>query len=73
VRLERLAAQLGLSRSEVLRRGLAALDAHGSVPGQGAPSIPIPVSTRRGGPRKDINLDRMPEVWDLLDARDDPP
>lgn len=71
-RLDRLAAQLGLSKSEVLRRGLAALDAPGSEPEQGAPRIPVPVSTRRGGPRKGIDLDRMSEVWDLLDAGDDP-
>ncbi len=71
-RLERLAAHLGLSKSEVLRRGLAALDARGAAPDEGPSRIPIPVSTRRGGPRKGINLDRMSEVWDLLDAGDDP-
>lgn len=71
-RLDRLAAQLGLSKSEVLRRGLAALDARGPEPDEGAPRGPIPVSTRRGGPRKGISLDRMSEVWDLLGAGDDP-
>lgn len=71
-RLSRLAASSGLSKSDVLRRGLAALEAQVSTVAE-EPTAPyrIPTSGTTGGLRPGLSLERMSEVLDVLDLPDD--
>ena len=68
-RLERLAARLGATKSDVLRRGLSALEAESVSAGRREVGPPLP--TFKGtGLRDGVDLDRMAELLDLLDADD---
>ena len=68
-RLERLASRLGATKSDVLRRGLGALEAETVAARSRALGPPIP--TFKGtGLREGVDLDRMADLLDLLDAED---
>lgn len=68
-RLERLASRLGATKSDVLRRGLSALEAASVSAGRRAVGPPIP--TFKGtGLREGVDLDRMAALLDHLDADD---
>ncbi len=68
-RLERLAARLSATKSDVLRRGLSALEADSVAKGRRAVGPPIP--TFEGtGLCEGVDLDRMAELLDRLDADD---
>ena len=69
-RLERLAAQLDATKSEVLRRGLSALDAASrrAAPTR-APAPPLPTFTGQGL-QPGVDLDDTAAVRDLMDAAD---
>ena len=68
-RLERLASRLGATKSDVLRRGLTALEAESVSVGRRAVGPPIP--TFEGtGLRDGVDLDRMAEFLDRMDADD---
>ena len=68
-RLERLASRLGATKSDVLRRGLSALEAESVSVGRRAVGPPLP--TFEGtGLRDGVDLDRMAELLDRLDADD---
>lgn len=68
-RLERLASRLGATKSDVLRRGLSALEAESVSMGRRAVGPPLP--TFKGtGLREGVDLNRMAALLDLLDADD---
>jgi len=68
-RLERLASRLGATKSDVLRRGLTALEAESVSAARRAVGPPLP--TFKGtGLREGVDLDRMADLLDLLDADD---
>lgn len=68
-RLERLARRLDTTKSEVLRRGLAALESLGrSRPEQGRP-VPLP-SYRGDGLQPGVNLDDSAGLLRLMDEDD---
>lgn len=69
-RLERLAAELDASKSDVLRRGLAALEAQTrhSAPGR-AKARPLPTFAGEGL-QPGVDLDDTASLLDLMDARD---
>ena len=68
-RLERLAARLSATKSDVLRRGLSALEAESVSMGRRAVGPPLP--TFKGtGLREGVDLNRMAALLDLLDADD---
>lgn len=68
-RLERLASRLGATKSDVLRRGLSALEAESVSVGRRAVGPPIP-KFKGTGLREGVNLDHMAALLDLLDADD---
>ena len=68
-RLERLASRLGATKSDVLRRGLSALEAESVAVGRRAVGRPIPTFGGTGL-RDGVDLDRMAELLDRLDADD---
>ena len=71
-RLDRLAAQLEATKSDVLRRGLEALESltrHTTGPA----SAPVPLPTFRGrGLQPGVDLDDSASLLDLMDRRDAP-
>lgn len=68
-RLERLASRLKATKSDVLRRGLSALEADCVSVGRRTVGPPIP--TFKGtGLCDGVDLDRMAELLDRLDADD---
>lgn len=70
-RLERLTRGLGLSKSEVLRRGLEALEAldRPASPEAGGSALP----TFRGrGLQPGVELDDTPRLLDRMEGRDAP-
>lgn len=71
-RLERLASRLGATKSDVLRRGLGALEAQSAHSNRLAVGPPIPVFTGGMGLCDGVNLDSMSELLDIMDADDDP-
>lgn len=71
-RLERLASRLGATKSDVLRRGLSALEAQSTPSKRFAVGPPIPVFTGGTGLREGVNLDSMAELLDIMEAGDDP-
>ena len=71
-RLERLAAALDATKSDVLRRGLAALEAATRRNDNAARSA-APLPTYRGrGLRPGVNLDDGAGLLDLMDETDAP-
>ncbi len=65
-RLERLAAQLDATKSDVLRRGLEALESLTGRPNQ-APSSPPPLPTYGGlGLQPGVDLDDTASLLDLM-------
>lgn len=71
--LERLSASLGLSRSDVLRRGLAALEFLSSQAARGrGKRIPLPIYRGRGL-QPGVDLDDSASLLDLMDSGNDPP
>ena len=73
-RLERLAAQLDASKSEVLRRGLAALESLSRTEGREvrAPRPELPTE-RGGGLQPGVDLDDSSALLDLMEGRDAAP
>jgi hypothetical protein len=71
-RLDRLAAQLEATKSDVLRRGLEALESltrHTTGPA----SAPVPLPTFPGlGLQPGVDLDDSASLLDLMDRRDAP-
>ncbi len=68
-RLERLSSRLGATKSDVLRRGLSALEEDCVAMGRRTVGPPIP--TFEGtGLCEGVDLDRMTELLDRLDADD---
>lgn len=69
-RLERLAARFETTKSDVLRRGLAALESR-TRPAAAVPVPPEPLPTFRGqGLLPGVDLDDSASLLDLMDARD---
>lgn len=69
-RLERLAGRLGATKSDVLRRGLAALDAQ-TAPMSGSAATGPPLPTFGGhGLRPGVDLDDSANLLDLMDGAD---
>ncbi len=70
-RLDRLAAQLEATKSDVLRRGLEALE---SLTRRAGPaSVPVPLPTFPGlGLQPGVDLDDSASLIDLMDSRDAP-
>jgi hypothetical protein len=68
-RLERLAAQLEVTKSDVLRQGLAALEAQTrrAAAGRGA-ATPLPTFAGQGL-QPGVDLDDTASLLDLMDAR----
>jgi hypothetical protein len=65
-RLERLAGRLGATKSDVLRRGLEALDALTRARADGEPGAPLP--TFKGeGLLPGVDLDDTASLLDLMD------
>lgn len=69
-RLERLAAELDATKSDVLRQGLVALEAQTrhALPGQAA-ARPLPTFAGQGL-QPGVDLDDTASLLDLMDARD---
>jgi hypothetical protein len=71
-RLERLATRLGATKSDVLRRGLEALE-HAVRPKANTGRKPAPLPTYRGrGLRPGVDLANTAALLDLMDGRDAP-
>ena len=71
-RLLRLAAELDATKSDVLRRGLAALEALVHRPASPA-SAPAPLPVYKGkGVQPGVDLDDSAGLLDLMDAGDAP-
>lgn len=71
-RLERLAARLDATKSDVLRRGLAALESQTRpAPGPAVPPVPLPTFPGHGL-QPGVDLDDTASLLDLMDARDAP-
>ena len=68
-RLERLASRLGATKSDVLRRGLTALEAETVSARRRTVGPPLPTFMGTGL-REGVDLDRTAELLDLLDADD---
>ncbi|HEY5219894.1 MAG TPA: hypothetical protein VIJ16_08790 [Gemmatimonadaceae bacterium] len=69
-RLERLAAQLDATKSDVLRRGLETLESATRRERKKAPPVE-PLPTYRGrGLRPGVDLDDMSSLIDLMNERD---
>jgi hypothetical protein len=69
-RLERLAARLEATKSDVLRQGLVALEAQTRpVAPLGAAAAPLPTFTGQGL-QPGVDLDDTASLLDLMDARD---
>jgi len=69
-RLERLAAELDATKSDVLRRGLAALEAQTRHAAAGrAEARPLPTFAGEGL-QPGVDLDDTASLLDLMDARD---
>ena len=69
-RLERLAARLDATKSDVLRRGLEALDSQTRRAGPSATrATPLPTFAG-GGLQPGVDLDDTASLLDLMDARD---
>jgi hypothetical protein len=72
-RLERLAAQLEATKSDVLRRGLAALESQTRRPDSPEPVAAAPLPTFGGqGLQAGVDLDDTAGLLDLMDAGDAP-
>jgi hypothetical protein len=69
-RLERLAARLDATKSDVLRQGLVALEAQTrrAVP-SGTPAQPLPTFAGQGL-QPGVDLDDTASLLDLMDGRD---
>jgi hypothetical protein len=67
-RLERLAARLNTSKSEVLRQGLAALDASTQRGGTGGASAPALPRFKGQGLQAGVDLDDTASLLDLMDG-----
>ncbi|MBK7905109.1 MAG: hypothetical protein IPJ78_00935 [Gemmatimonadetes bacterium] len=70
--LDRLSTRLGATKSDVLRRGLSALDAQSAAARRADVGPPIPVFTGGTGPRAGVTFDRMAALLDIMDEADDP-
>ena len=71
-RLDRLAAQLEATKSDVLRRGLEALESL-TRRATGPAAAPVPLPTFPGlGLQAGVDLDDSASLLDLLDSRDAP-
>jgi hypothetical protein len=70
--LDRLATRLGATKSDVLRRGLTALDAQSVAARRAEVGPRIPVFSGGTGPRAGVTFDRMAALLDIMDAADDP-
>jgi len=71
-RLERLAAQLEATKSDVLRRGLEALESL-TRRTTGPAAVPVPLPTFPGlGLQPGVDLDDSANLLDLMDSRDAP-
>lgn len=68
-RLERLAGRLGATKSDVLRRGLEALDALTRVRTDGEPGAPLPTFKGKGL-LPGVDLDDTAGLLDLMDRGD---
>lgn len=68
-RLERLASRLGATKSDVLRRGLSALEEDCVSMRRRTVGPPIPTFAGTGL-CEGVDLDRMAELLDRLDAED---
>jgi hypothetical protein len=71
-RLERLTRGLGLSKSEVLRRGLEALEALDRTPSPEPDVPPLPTFGGRGL-QPGVDLDDTSALLDRMEGRDAPP
>jgi len=72
-RLERLAVQLEATKSDVLRRGLAALESQTRRPSEPGTAVHAPLPTFAGqGPQPGVDLDDTAGLLDLMDAGDAP-
>ncbi len=69
-RLERLAQELGLTKSDVLRRGLLALESNTGRSVEAAPVEALPVF-RGGALRPGVGLDNSAALADLMDDADE--
>ncbi len=71
-RLERLASHLGASKSDVMRRGLEALESRFRRPASRVPE-PVALPTFAGqGLQPGVDLDDMASLSDLMQAGDAP-
>jgi len=71
-RLDRLASQLGSTKSDVLRRGLEALESLLRRPASRAPE-PVALPTYAGkGLQPGVDLDDTANLYDLMQAGDAP-
>lgn len=70
--LDRLARRLGATKSDVLRRGLSALDAQSAASRGAEVGPPIPIFRGGTGPRAGVTFDDMAGLLDIMDATDDP-
>jgi len=68
-RLERLAAQLETTKSDVLRQGLAALEAQTRRAVSPRATTPLPTFAGQGL-QPGVDLDDTASLLDLMDARD---
>lgn len=68
-RLERLTRDLGMSKSEVLRKGLEALEALDRVPA-GEPGAAVLPTFRGQGLRPGVSLDDTAALLDRMEDRD---
>ena len=70
-RLERLVTQLDTTKSDVLRRGLEALESLTRRPAARAPKpVPLPVFKGKGGLQPGVDLDDSASLLDLMDGYD---
>jgi hypothetical protein len=70
-RLERLATRLDATKSDVLRRGLTALESQTRPPRTKGSVTPAPLPTFRGrGLQPGVDLDDTASLLDLMDRRD---
>jgi hypothetical protein len=71
-RLERLAERLGATKSDVLRRGLEALEAQAGLGSSSAPPrVPLPTFAGQGL-QPGVSLDDSAALRDLMDREDSP-
>lgn len=66
-RLERLTAALDATKSDVLRRGLAALEVQTRRRSRGAEALPLPVFRKGKGLLPNVNLDDSAALLDLME------